>query len=159
MQRLTEVFTVGEGFQLLRGDFNLPDFFKRISQVIKNEFEPLGGRRQLVEKIGAETAKYLHLPEKCKESVIEHFDPVLVCNDISKAVATGIIIFIKNFETAQGTEKSDEQFAEEMTNQVREQIKKVINEIEDGFTNGYEGISVFLEENLKAFIGQMCAPH
>jgi hypothetical protein len=29
MGRLTEVFSIGEGMQLLRGDFNMPDFCKR----------------------------------------------------------------------------------------------------------------------------------
>jgi hypothetical protein len=35
---------MGEGMALLRGDFDLPDFFKRIEDVVRNEFEPLGGR-------------------------------------------------------------------------------------------------------------------
>jgi hypothetical protein len=35
---------MGEGMSLLRGEFNLPDFFKRVEDMLRNEFEPLGGR-------------------------------------------------------------------------------------------------------------------
>jgi len=38
-------------------------------------------------------------------------------------------------------------------------INFVLGEIEECFTNGFEGVCDFLEENMKVFIAEMCAPH
>jgi len=46
-----------------------------------------------------------------------------------------------------------------MVERARYAIKDVIKDIEECFTNGFEGVCVFLEENMKIFIGEMCAPH
>jgi len=90
MGRLTEVFSVGEGMQLLRGDFNMPDFCKRTQKFWISEmggYDTKQARGAIIKKIRAEAEKHLHLPEKCKDSIVEPIDPVIMINDLVGAMS------------------------------------------------------------------------
>lgn len=139
----------------------MPDFCKRTQKFWISEmggYDTKQARGAIIKKIRAEAEKHLHLPEKCKDSIVEPIDPVIMINDLVGAMSQKVIFSILDFKPLK-QENIDTEFIDKMRYLSEECIMTVIEEIEEGFTDGFDGVKVFLEENMKALIATMCAPH
>ena len=128
---------------IVRGNFQqIPNFKARVQKVLKNELPNEGrnkeDRKRLMDKAFAILQDVLRLPEECKNSIYEEFDPVLLTTECVEKW------MYKAFDDILDYDGDDAGFIKMLKERNADLIVKIISEVEEGFIEGINDVMVFI---------------
>ena len=143
MARMASQFNQLEMLTIVMGNFQQINHFKaRVQKVLKAELPGDGknkeDRKRLVDRAFTTLKEAFSLPDECRDSIYEEFDPVLITTEcIEKSM-------YKMFDDILDYEGDDAGFIKMFKANNAELIVKIISEIEEGFIEGFKDVIVFL---------------
>ena len=112
-------------------------------------------RKEIVEQEAAKLKALLFIPNEIQRNIHEGFDPILVTEEVVDNHFNRIFNFILDFDS---NSKNDAQFIEETKDALAYFIGELIDELQDGFINGYSDVVVFFRENFKKLLAAGAGP-
>jgi len=114
--------------------------------ILPNEGSNKEDRKRLCDKAFAAMKSAITLPEECKNSIYNEFDPVLLSLECIEKM------MYKIFDDILDYDGDDAGFIKMFKANNAELIIKIISEIEDGFIEGLNDVLVFLRLNISNLI-------
>jgi hypothetical protein len=101
--------------------------------------------KKLIEAEAEKLKNLLFVPDEIKSNIYEGFEPLLVAGDSVDTHLTRIMDVILDFDPET---RPDSEFIEEMKDALIYFFGDLIEELQDGFSNGMQDVVIFMRENI-----------
>lgn len=130
--------------------------FKRVllDKKLKGQDNP-ASRKKLIETEAEKLKNLLFVPDEIKSNIYEGFEPLLVAGDSVDTHLTRIMDVILDFDPET---RPDSEFIEEMKDALIYFFGDLIEELQDGFSNGMQDVVIFMRENILKLIKEGTGP-
>jgi hypothetical protein len=130
--------------------------FKKVllDKKLKGQDNP-ASRKKLIEAEAEKLKNLLFVPDEIKSNIYEGFEPLLVAGDSVDTHLARIMDVILDFDPET---RPDSEFIEEMKDALIYFFGDLIEELQDGFSNGMQDVVIFMRENILKLIKEGTGP-
>jgi hypothetical protein len=130
--------------------------FKKVllDKKLKGQDNP-ASRKQLIQTEAEKLKNFLFVPDEIKSNIYEGFEPLLVAGDSVDTHLARIMDVILDFDP---DTRPDSEFIEEIKDALIYFFGDLIEELQDGFSNGMQDVVIFMRENILKLIKEGTGP-